>query len=166
MIDMAERDSNMSQTSLIQKLLNESRVTEEVREDPEALKKQQEAQERERKQKIEEEKRKWKVTISRYDVVLKDHAYYENLPLKPGFEFWSCLIKNNINLDKLKLHIPDTLIVDENVSLITCSKLGALSVVNNPKPSDFLNEVEEKYPQNIHTTFYQPATVRKKPTNH
>ena len=39
MIDMAERDSNISQTSLIQKLLNESKGITESKEEKEAAQK-------------------------------------------------------------------------------------------------------------------------------
>lgn len=134
------------------------------------LNKRNKAKDREVKLKLEEEKRRWKATVSRFDVIFQDKNYNaenNDISLMPGFHFWTSLInRRNIKFDNLKMNIPDMLIVDERVTLIQTGNQGEISIINDPKPSDFLDQVEDKYPHNIHTSFYRPATVYKKPTDH
>lgn len=132
--------------------------------------KRNKAKDREMKLKMEEEKRRWKATVSRFDIIFQDkntNTESNDTSLKPGFHFWTSLInRRNINLDNLKMNIPDILIVNERVTLIKCGNQGEISIINDPNPNDFLDQVENKYPFNIHTSFYRPATVYKKPTDH
>ena len=64
---------------------------------------------------MDEEKKRWKGTVARYDLVLKDHEYYQELSIKPGFEFWNCLVKYKDKIKSLKTFLPETLLTDERV---------------------------------------------------
>jgi len=124
MIDMAEKESNISQTSFIQKLLNESKENANSKEDPEVTRVKKEREAKAMKSQNEEAKRKWKGTISRFDIVWRENEYYVENELKPGFKFWNFLIDHQEKLSKFTVKIPDMLVVDEQVTLITQEKDG------------------------------------------
>ena len=99
-------------------------------------------------------------------MVLKEHEYYQDLQLKPGFEFWNWLVKYKDKIKSLKLFIPETLLTDEKLWLIHSTKLGEIVIKENPNPDEFLNLIEANYPHDVHKSFYRPTWVIKRPTAH
>ena len=62
---------------------------------------------------LQEEEERWEQLVARIDMVPEKHDYYDNLPLRPGFEFWKSLLFSRLSLDKLRLNVPDTLYINE-----------------------------------------------------
>ena len=103
--------------------------------------------EREHRRKTQEDlvKFRWQKLLDKVTFRPPSEDYYDSLPIKPGFLFFSSLLKApRAPPSTLKINIPDTILFDGKLFFLQTSPTGFLTVTDEVDFFSFLKKAEEQ----------------------